>query len=71
MATFKKKTGQDSELDSKAVIVEKTETTKMVSEVSLDQLEQEKKMLEDGWVVAQARITEIDEEIAKVKALVE
>jgi len=71
MATFKKKAGQDSELDSKAVIVEKTETTKMVSEVSLDQLEQEKKMLEDGWVVAQARITEIDEEIAKVKALVE
>lgn len=71
MATFKKKAGQDSDLPSKAILVERTETHKMVSEISLDQLEQEKKMLEDGLVTAQARMTAIDEEIVKVKALVE
>ena len=71
MATFKKKAGQNSDLPSSAILVERTETSKVVSEVTLDQLEQEKKMLEDGLVNAQDRIVQLDEEIAKVKALVE
>ena len=70
-STFKKKAGQDESLDSKMVVVERTETHKMVSEVTLETLEMEKKMCEDGIKASQDRVAILDEEIAKVKALVE
>ena len=70
-STFKKKAGQDESLDSKMVVVERTETHKMVSEVTLETLEMEKKMCEDGIKASQDRVVILDEEIAKVKALVE
>ena len=70
-STFKKKAGQDESLDSKMVVVERTETHKMVSEVTLETLEMEKKMCEEGIKASQDRVVILDEEIAKVKALVE
>ena len=70
-STFKKKAGQDESLDSKMVVVERTETHKMVSEVTLETLEMEKKMCEEGIKASQDRVAILDEEIAKVKALVE
>lgn len=70
-STFKKKAGQDESLDSKMIVVERTETHKMVSEITLETLEMEKKMCEDGIKASQDRVVVLDGEIAKVKALVE
>ena len=69
--TFKKKSGQASDVESKAVVVTKSETSTITSELTLEQLELDKKMCEDSLTAVQDRIKILEEEIVKVKALVE